>query len=183
MSQQSDNSNEMTGSSNSDEPVFLVIGQLGKPHGVRGEISFRILTDFPERIAPGKVIYIGDEKTPHPILQVRGGGERLILSFDGFFDRDQIALLRNELVFVRSDEIPDLDEGEFYLHDLLGLRVVTDDGRDLGLLEEIIETGANDVFVVISDEGKEFLLPVIDDVVLAIDLEEETILVHIIEGL
>ena len=183
MSQQNENSNADTGSSHDDEPVFLVVGQLGKPHGVRGEISFRILTDFPDRLAPGKVVYVGDDKTVYTLQNVRGGGERLIFSLEGFGDRDHAALLRNELVYVRSDEIPDLDDGDFYYHDLIGLRVITDDGRELGTLEEIIDTGANDVFLVIAEDGSELLLPAIDDVVLDIDLDEETILVHMIDGL
>lgn len=183
MSPHSENNREDTGLSQHDEPVFLVVGQLGKPHGIRGEISFRIHTDFPERLAPGKVLYLGDEKRTYTIVRVRGGGDRLIMLFEGYSDRDQVAELRNLLAFVRSDEVPGLEEGDFYYHELIGLKVVTDDGRDLGILEEIIDTNANDVFVVRSGDGSEILLPDIDDVVLEIDLDQERMLVHLIDGL
>ncbi len=182
MSQQSDDSLENTGLSNEDKPVFLVIGQLGRPHGVRGEISFRIHTDFPERIIPGKSVFLGEKYRPFTIRSVRGGGGRLILSIEGVDGRDEAALLRNLLVYVRSDEIPDLED-DYYYHELLGLKVITDDGRTLGNLVEIIETGANDVFVVTSATGEEILLPAIDDVVLEIDIPQKTILVHMISGL
>lgn len=183
MSPHSENNREDTGLSHSDEPVFLVVGQLGKPHGIRGEISFRIHTDFPERLAAGKVLYLGDDKVPYTIVHVRGGGDRLIMLFEGYSDRDHVAELRNMLAFVRSDEIPELEDGDFYYHELLGMHVVSDDGQELGILEEIINTNANDVFVVRAEDGREILLPDIDDVVLEIDLDEERILVHLIEGL
>lgn len=171
------------GSSNFDEPVFLVIGQFGRPHGVRGEIQFRPFTDFPERLTPGKVILVGDSHTPYTIKGVRGAVSRMILSFEGIADRDQAALLRNELVFVDSSELPDLDEGEYYHHELLGLRILTEDGQDLGVLSEIIDTPANEVFLVLRSDGSELLLPAIDDVILEIDPEGEAIYVRVPAGL
>lgn len=172
-----------TGSPVSGEPVFLVVGQMGRPHGVRGEIQFKPLTDFPERLVPGKVILVGDAHAPYKLLGVRGSVKRMILALDGIFDRDQASYLRNELVYVLSTEVPELDEGVFYHHELIGLQAVSEDGTVLGILREIIDTPANEVFVLLQENGKELLIPAIDDVILAIDLVNETILVRLLPGL
>lgn len=172
-----------SGSPESGEPEFLLVGRVGRPHGVRGEVQFQVLTDFPERIVPGKRLLLGDDKKPYEVLTVRGSEERLILGLAGLADRDAAGLLRNELVFVPASEVPALPEGEYYLHELIDLPVQTEDGTLLGILTEILYTGANDVFVVEKEGGGELLLPAIDDVVLEVDIEKGRIVVRLLEGL
>ncbi len=172
-----------TGSLADGEPVFLVIGVLGRPHGVRGEIQLNILTDFPERIVAGKTLFLGDEYRPLRISSVRGHGDKYLLAFKEYSDRDAVGLLRNQTVFVKAAEIPELPEGEYYHHELLGLAVWSDAGEKLGLVTDILETGANEVFVVLREDGKELLLPSIDDVILEIDPAQGRITVHLLPGL
>ncbi len=166
------------------EPLFLAVGQLRRPHGVRGEIRMEVLTDFPERLTPGMTVYVGPRRLPLRIRRVRWQNEVMLISFEGYEDRDRVGLLRNMVVAVPADQAPPLPENEFYYHEVLGLRVVTDDGRELGEITEIMETGANDVLVVKpKGGGAEILLPDIDDVVLEIDTERGVMTVHLLPGL
>ncbi len=107
----------------------------------------------------------------------------MLISFPGIDTPEQAAELRNQLAFVRAEEIPPLPDGEFYQHQLLGLRVVSEDGLQLGQIEGIIETGANDVFIVRQLNNAELLLPNISEVVLDVDLAQGEILVHLLPGL
>ncbi len=165
------------------EPLFLAVGKLRRPHGVRGEILLEVLTDFPERFQVGAVVYVGPRRVPLTIRSVRPHREMLLVAFEGYPDRDTVGVLRNQLVVVPATEAPPLPEDEIYYHQLLGLQVVTDEGHALGRLVEILETGANEVYIVETAEGKEILLPAIDEVVLGIDLEQGVMTVHLLEGL
>ena len=160
------------------EPVFLAVGRLRQAHGVRGEINLEIFTDFPERLHAGGQIFVGDVHKPLRIASVRPKDRLLLLSFEGYDDRDEVQILRNEIVYTRSDQIPTLPEDHYYHHQLIGLQVIDETGIPLGILIEIFETGANDVYVVRPVAGKEILLPAIDTVILKVDLERQEITVH-----
>lgn len=174
---------QSAGSPSPGEPVFLVIGKLRKPHGVRGEISMEVLTDFPERITSGSTVFIGSTHRVTLIRSLRWHNQLLLLSFQGYADLDQVGVLRNQYVYVRSDQLDSLAEDEYYHHQILGLQVFSDSGEPLGVVTTILETGSNDVLVVESPTGKEILLPVIDEVILRIDLAGGTIHVHLLPGL
>jgi 16S rRNA processing protein RimM len=159
-----------TGSPAPGEPVFVIVGQLRKPHGVHGEILMEILTSFPQRLRAGKIVYVGDNYAPMEIKTRRAVEKGMLLTFDGFDDCDQVAVLTNRSVFVPTDTLPPLPDGEYYHHQLIGLSVIDPAGVNLGEVVEIIETGANDVYVVRSADGKEILLPAITEVLLKVDL-------------
>jgi 16S rRNA processing protein RimM len=171
------------GSPGEGEPVFLVIGKLRRPHGIQGEILMDVLTDFPERLKKGVIIYMGDQYQPLKIRSSRWQNKAMLLAFDGFMDPETAGQLRNELLYVRADDRPPLPEGEYYHHQLLGLEVVDETGGPLGVLTKILDTGANDVYVVRPARGQEILLPAIDQVILDIDLERKQMKVHILPGL
>jgi 16S rRNA processing protein RimM len=179
--EQENNSN--TGSSPVDEPVFVVVGKFRKPHGIRGEVRMTVLTDYPELIQPGQKIYVGPRYQAYTIRGLRWHGGDLLVSLEELPDRTAVEIFRNVMVHLKSEEMPELEEGEFYTHQLVGLHVVTDDEQSLGRLKEILYTGANDVYLVEAEDGKEILLPVIDEVVRQIDLEEGIITVHLLDGL
>jgi 16S rRNA processing protein RimM len=160
-----------TGSPLPGEPVFLAVGRLRRTHGIKGEIVMEILTDFPERLRAGKTVYVGDAHEPLRIASMRVHNQGKIVRFSGFETPEDAARLRNLVVFTTADDLPDLPEGEYYHHQLLGLTVVDEAGQPLGKLAEILETGANDVYLVRSPEGKELLIPAVDEVILAVDLE------------
>lgn len=162
---------------------YLVVGRIGGPHGVRGEVRFKILTDFPERLVPGKQVYLGEEHERWTIAGLRGSGEKSILQLSGVTDIVQAGYLRNQFVYVHISEVPDLPEGEMYTHNLIGLEVRTEAGEPLGSIREILHTGANDVLLLVNDAGEERLLPAIDDVLLEIDLEGKTAVVRLLPGL
>jgi len=162
---------------------FLVVGRIGKPHGVLGEVRIKILTDFPERLVIGKKVYVGESREPRTIDGLRGGGDKLILALSGVADRVEAGLLRSNFVYVHLSEVPELPEGEFYSHELIGLELHTEAGEALGRVREILYTGANDVLIVVDEAGNELLLPAIDDVLLSIDLEANRALVRLLPGL
>jgi len=160
------------------EPGFVVVGQLRRAHGVRGEMVMQLLTDFPERIVPQKVVYLGDAHEPIKLRTVRGHDRYLLVSFEGRYDPDAVSDLRNAVLSVRIDTLPELPEGQYYHHQLIGLTVVNQTGQTLGTLRDILETGSNDVYVVVAEDGKETLLPALQDVILGVDLEKKEMRVH-----
>ena len=167
-----------TGSPEPGEPVFVVVGKLRRSHGVKGEILMDVTTDFPERLHPKQTVFVGEQHEPLVIETIRWQDRAILIAFEGFNDCDIVGRLRNLYVYTRVSELPRLPEGEHYYHELLDLRVVDEQGLELGILTEILETGANDVYVVKGPEGKEILLPVIAAVVLNIDLERQEIRVR-----
>jgi len=171
------------GSSGDGEPVFLAVGKLRRPHGVRGEIQMDIYTDFPERLTAGVTVFIGEDHTPFLISSSRWHQDSLLIAFRDINDRDEAGALRNSLVYVRADEIPPLEDGEYYHHELIGLGVKDENGSYLGEIKGILETGANDILVVQLENGKEALLPMTDEVVLSIDLMDGMVSVHLLPGL
>jgi 16S rRNA processing protein RimM len=174
---------QQTSGSPTGEPVHLVIGFLRRPHGVSGEIIMDIHTDFPERIKSGRKVLIGEKKQPHTFDTVREHKDGLLVSFRGIDTPEDAGKFRNQWVYVKATDVPPLPEGQVYKYQLVGLDVVDDNGNALGKITEILETGANDVYVVKNDAGKEILLPAIPSVILNTDMEQRVMKVHLLEGL
>lgn len=174
---------ENNAGSPSGESIYLAIGFLRRPHGVMGEIIMDLHTDFPDRIKPGRKVYIGEKHDAFTIGSVRAHGNGLLIKLLGFDSPETAGRFRNQWMYVKSSEVPPLPEGRYYKHELIGLTVMTDAGEKLGELDEVLETGANDVYIVVKEDGKEILLPAIPDVVLDVDMTDKVIKVHIIDGL
>jgi 16S rRNA processing protein RimM len=164
-------------------PAFLVVGKVRRPHGVHGEVVTEIYTDFPERLSLKKTIYLGDKHLKMVIVSQRPHNEGLLLGFEGVTTPEQAGRYRNQILSITASEASELPEGEFYFHELLDLEVVDVAGNSLGTLTEILETGANDVYVVTDSAGRELLLPAISEVVLDVDLNLKTMKVRLIPGL
>ena len=130
------------------EPVYLVVGFLRRAHGVHGEIILDLHTDFPERLQSGKKLFIGEERKPMTLSGSRPHAKGMLLKFKGIETPEEAGQLRNQWVYVKTTELPRLPEGKIYQHELFGFDVVDEGGNSLGELVEIIETGANDVYVV-----------------------------------
>lgn len=165
------------------EPVFVAVGKLRRPHGLRGEIMMEIYTDFPERLRAGMRLYMGEAQQELSLVRRRWHQDTLLLTFEGYNTPESVGVLRNQVLYVRTADLPPLPEGEYYHHQLLGLDAVDERGRLLGKVTEILETGANDVLIVRSETGREALLPLIDDVVLAIDLPGRRMRIHLLPGI
>ena len=165
------------------ETDFIVIGQITKPHGVRGELRVKPHTDEPERFTWLEQVYVGETARSLMLVEkARVHQGMILLKFTAVNDRTAAEALRGEWLMVPEDEALPLEEGEYYLFQLEGLSVFTDDGEDLGVLTSIIETGANHVFVVQGAQG-ELLLPDIDEVVQEIDFEHGRMVVKLLPGL
>jgi 16S rRNA processing protein RimM len=136
-----------------------------------------------QSIVPSSLIYIGPEKTPETVRSVRPHRGRFIVRIEGCEDRDTAERWRDAEVFLSFGDAEPLGEHEYYHWQIIGLTVQTEEGARLGRLEQIIETGANDVYLVRADTGKEMLLPAIESVIREVDLEGERIIVHLLPGL
>lgn len=164
-------------------PAFLVVGKVRRPHGVHGEVVAEIYTDYPERICPKKAIYIGNKHVKLVVASQRPHNEGLLLGFEGVSTPELAGRYRNQILSIATTEASELPEGEFYFHELLDLEVVDEAGNPLGTLTEILETGANDVYVVKDPAGRELLLPAIPEVILEVDLDAMTMKVRLLPGL
>ncbi len=169
MTSQSENQkNAKAGSLKSSEPVFLLVGKLLRTHGLHGELVLDLQTDFPERIKPRKVLYFGEAHGEITVSNLRLHDRYFLVTFKGISTVEDARRYINQFVYVKTDEIESLPEGQFYFHELLGMEVFENE-KKIGIVSDMLETGANDVMVVLSGEGKEILLPVIESVILSVD--------------
>jgi 16S rRNA processing protein RimM len=172
---------KITGSPNG-EPLYLSVGFLRRPHWVQGEIVMDLHTDFPERMKKGRVLFVGEDHKPMTLTNVRPHQSGLLVKFKDVDTPEDAGLYRNQWAYVQTKDVP-LPEGEHYKHELIGLKVVDENDSPLGELVEILETGANDVYIVREDSGKEILLPNIPSVILDLDIGRGLLRVHLLEGL
>lgn len=169
---------------NSAEPQFVAVGRITRPHGVQGEVRVELLTDVRERFEGLEAIYIGERRPRRIAIEgVRYHQDVVLLKFAGYSTREESDLLRGELLLVPEDEVVPLEEGEYFLFQLLGLDVITEEGVLLGSVARVLETGANDVLVVSGVDGREILLPDIPDVVREMDLTNRRLTIRLIPGL
>ena len=176
-----------SGERTTPEPSHIVVGQVLRPHGIRGEMRVEILTDYPERVVEHQCLYLArphglDEVTAHPLESVRPHKGVLLVKLEGIDTRDAAEELRGMLVQVPLEDAVPLEEGEYYHFQLEGMDVETDTGEWLGRVADVIATGAADVFVVRGPRG-EVLLPAIEDVILELDTERRQIKVHLLPGM
>lgn len=165
------------------EPRFLVIGRIVKPHGVRGDVLVEVHTDEPDRFTWLDRVYVGrEDPVPVAIERVRFHKTFVLLKLAGYDDRESAKLLRTQWLQVPEEEGLPLEEGEYYLYQVVGATVYSDDGKLIGELTQVLETKANNVFVVKGQFG-EVLLPDIVEVVKEVDLDKGQITVHLLPGL
>lgn len=172
-----------TGSPAVGEPEYLVVGFLRRPHGLRGDLLMDVHTDFPERLKTGKIVFVGDQHQPKVIASLRPVSAGMLVRFRGIRSPEDAGVYRSTWVYIPTADRPPLPEGEYYHHQLVGLNVLTDEGRELGTLVDILETGANDVYVVRNAAGNETLLPAIPSVILEVRLADRQMRVHLLDGL
>jgi 16S rRNA processing protein RimM len=171
------------GSHQSGEPAFLAVGKLRHAHGVHGEMLMEILTDFPDRLQPGTILYLESGVGQLSLTKIRKHGQGLLLTFEGYTSPELVSQFRNQTLFVRTDDLPPLAEGEYYHHQLVGLMVVSDVGKTIGKVTEILETGASAVLVVRPESGADILVPMVDAFIGEIDLARRELTVHLIPGM
>ena len=168
-------------------PKYLVIGEILRPHGVQGELRTRVVSDYPERLRNLKHVYIGkssDDAQPRRRLlkKVRFNKAYALLTLDGVRDRDDAERLRNKVVMLDIADAAPLEEGEYYLFQLIGLKVRSDE-QVIGVIRDVLQTGANDVYVVASEKYGEILIPAHRETLVDIDFDAELVTMNLPEGL
>ncbi len=163
----------------------LEVGQIVNTFGIKGFVKVYPYVNDVTRFNNLKYVYAKSKKEEKKleIEEVKYQKNMVLLKFKGVETVEEAEKLRNNYLEIdRSDAIP-LEEGEFFIADLIGLKVFLDTGEELGILEDIYNTGSKDIYVVKDKLGKSYLLPYIDEVIKKIDLDNSKIIVHIIEGL
>jgi 16S rRNA processing protein RimM len=160
----------------------VLVGRVVGVFGVKGELKVSLETDRPERLAAGKSIWLkmpgGEPARKVRIERSRPHKTHVLVKLQGVDDMTAAEALRGaELRFPQS-ELPKLPEGEFYIHDIVGLRVVTEDGRDLGEITEVRQSAANDVYVT-----EKAMIPALRDVVVGVDLKARKMIVRPMPGM
>lgn len=163
------------------EPT-VVVGKITKAHGLHGEVVVLVLSDNPDRFAPGTSVFLEDGRELR-IGASRPNGGRLLVTFEGVTDRNAADLLRGRTLVVPQSLLPELSSGEYWPHQLIGLQVVTESGRSLGAIVDVIGNPANDLWVAVDEAGVETLIPAIREFVVEVDLDAERVLVGDIPGL
>jgi 16S rRNA processing protein RimM len=163
--------------------AWLAVGKVRRPHGVAGDALVEVYTDFPERLKPKAVVYAGETHIQLTIRRQRSHNDGVLLAFDGYSTPERVGRFRNQILYIVEEDAMELPEGEFYYHELHGLSVIDENGKSLGKVTEIMQTGANDVYVVTNDAGREILLPAISEVILDVDLDSKIIKAHLLPGL
>lgn len=162
--------------------MSVVVGHISKAHGVRGEVVVVVLTEFPERFDVGRTVTTTDGRT-FTIQRTRTHHGRLLAKFTGVEDREAAEALRGADLVVDESDLLELPEGRWWPSDIEGCEVSTEDGRVLGTVSEIIFTPANDVWAVRSPDDVEVLIPVIDDVLVSVDVAGRRVVVREVPGL
>ncbi len=163
----------------------LRVGVITSTHGVHGEVNVYPTTDDVTRFRKLKRVLLdtGKELKPLDIEEVKFFKNMVILKFKGFDKIEDIEVYKGKDLLIPREEALPLGPDENYISDLIGLTTVTDEGETLGVLKEVLQTGANDVYVVERPEGKDLLLPAIKECILDVDLDEGCMTVHLMKGL
>ncbi|XPV76562.1 MAG: ribosome maturation factor RimM [Desulfovibrio sp.] len=173
---------------NSDaDASLLLVGVIAKPHGIRGELCIDSYADSPLLFEQAPCLYLrSGENAPLKKTTVeswRRHKGRVLLTLKGVHDRNISETMRGLEILVDKDALPETAEEEFYLHQLIGLEILNEDGSLLGELKDFIETPMQEVWVIITPEGKEILLPVVEEFIVDVDIESEQVTVAPPEGL
>lgn len=168
-----------------DMENLLRVGVITSTHGVRGEVKVFPTTDDMNRFKKLKKVLLdtGKEKMPLEIEHVKFFKNMVILKFKGLDNMNDVEMWRQKDLLITRDQAVELKPDENFIADLIGLTVVTDEGNILGTLTDVMQTGANDVYCVKTEQEKEILLPAIKDCILNVDLDKQKMLVHVLDGL
>lgn len=164
---------------------LLEVGKIVNTHGLRGEVKVVPWTDYPEVFEDIETVYI-KKKSDYERLDIAGikyQKNNLIIRFAQLKDINEAEKYKNRVLYAERASLGELPEGVYYIADLIGLDVVKEDGEKVGVISDVFNTGSNDIYEVKREGQKNLLLPVIDDVVLNIDVENKKVTVRMMEGL
>lgn len=163
----------------------LRVGVISSTHGVHGEVKVFPTTDDANRFKKLKTVILdtGREKMTLNVENVKFFKNMVILKFKEFNNINEIEKYKGKDLLVTREQAVKLAPNENFIVDLIGLKVVTDQGEEFGILKDVLQTGANDVYIIDGKDGKEYLFPAIPQCILDVNLEESVITVHIMDGL
>jgi 16S rRNA processing protein RimM len=164
-----------------DEPT-VAVGRITRAHGVQGELAVLVISEVPGRFADGATVWLEDGGTL-TVESSRPHKDRLLVRFREVQGREQAEALQKALLVVPESLSPELPEGSWWDHRIVGCALETDTGRSLGTVRDVIHTAANDVWSAVAEDGKETLVPVLRDVIVDVDLDAKRIVVREIPGL
>jgi 16S rRNA processing protein RimM len=146
-------------------------------------LVFQAFSDLTDQLSPSRVVFRGEEKQPEKIISLHPHRSHYLLRLEGYRDRDSADQLRGELIYLRYEDVQPLPEGVYYHWQILGLPVFSTENEYLGVVDDIHETGANDVYVIKDEQGEELLLPAIELVIQEVDLDTPRLVVNLLPGL
>ena len=163
---------------------FLQVGVISSTHGIRGEVKVFPTTDDPARFKKLKKVLLdtGKERLELEIQSVKFFKQFVIVKFRGIDNINDIEKYKGKSLMVPREDAVQLEEDEYYIADLIGMEEYTDGGR-FGTLKDVMETGANEVYIIDSDEHGEVLVPAIHDCILDVDVEKQTMKIRLMDGL
>lgn len=162
------------------------IGKVIKVHGIKGEVKVKQITDFIERFHKGATVYLIDEDNVALELEIDGfrtQGEILLIHFSGYDTIESVEHMRGLTLKVKEEQLTELEENEFYYYEIIGCKVYTVAGQEIGVIDSILSPGANDVWIMKDKQQKEILIPYIEDIVKEVDVENKRIVIEPMEGL
>lgn len=164
---------------------YFEIGQIVNTFGIKGQVKVTPFTDDMERFEELKTIYVEKKKQlqEFEIEQVKYQKNLVILKLKNIEDMNTAEKLKGCYIKIQRKDARKLPEGTYFIADIIGSQVITDDGKTLGKVEDIYNTGSSDIYVVKDELGKQILLPAIKEVILSVDVEKQIVKVHLLEGL
>lgn len=164
---------------------LLEVGKIINTHGLRGDVKVMAWTDTPDVFEDFETLYLkkAKEMIPLTVTSVKYQKNNLIVKFKEYNDINEVEPLKNSVLYADRADLGELPEGVYYIADLIGMTVKKENGEVVGIVDDVLQTGANDIYSVKREGMKDLLIPVIDDVVLSVDTEAREITVRLLEGL
>ena len=166
---------------------YLAVGRVIGVHGLRGEVKVELHTDYPERFQQALQLFLGEELQPVSIQHARPHKGHMLIQFGEFHGRSAAEQMRNLWLFIRQENAVELDTDEYWVHDIVGLAVYTEEERYLGRVSDVLFTGADDVYIIepadMLNQGREILLPAIAEVIQQVDLVVRRLFVKLPAGI
>ena len=164
---------------------YLEVGQIVNTNGLKGFLKIKPFTDDIKRFEKLEKVYIekGKQLIEFKIQDVKYVKDMVLLKLEGIDDINEAQKYRNFYIKINREDSVELEENSYFIVDIIGSEVFTDDNKLLGKVVDVFQTGSNDVYTVKTDDGKEILLPAIEDVIKNVDIKNKKIIVHLLEGL
>ncbi|MBC5635939.1 ribosome maturation factor RimM [Ornithinibacillus sp. BX22] len=168
------------------EEKMFTVGKIINTHGIRGDLKVLRVSDFDDRFKVGNLLYLVTNQKVIRELEI--DGHRIhkgfdLIHFKGLDNINDVEHFKGSTLKIKESQLTELDENEYYYHEIIGCEVFTTDGDSIGKVKEILAPGANDVWVVKQPKGKDILIPYIEEVVIEIDVDHKRIMIEPMEGL